>query len=282
MPTEIQYRRGTSHFSEDLPIFFPFGSKLGRFGAADGVTGIYTSEEGPIFYDERTGAQLASATLLTACAAAPFGMPIETIIENSNAAMADFVRRAGLNSVQSEFLPAVGFVLADIAQQRLAQTGDCLAVWQTKSGHIRCTPNPMLEYEREMQRQRDRLIEKHSSDQAAAMQEFFASVVTRARRENINREGGYAILNGQPELYPCIRWYKLPSPDELSLILLFTDGLVTVEDTARPDFGEWFLSLYERGGFDAILASTRKEEDRVKKRSHEHHAEATLVVWEPK
>ena len=277
MPTEIRYSRGTSQYPEDLPIFFPAGSKEGLFGVADGVSGLWFGQ--PPLFGGKTGGQIASSALVAACAAE---RSAEAAIPKANRRLRTNARKTGLNLLWSETLPAAAFTLADIKDQTLWQAGDCMAVWETVRGSVSFTPNPMLAYERWVLGLRDELVAK-DGDRKRAMQKFFGETLVQTRRQCVNTSDalGYAVLNGQPQFLEHVRRYLLPSIENLRRILLFTDGLVTVEDTARPDFGEWILDLYDHGGFEAILARTREEKSLVAAKSHELHAETTLVVWEP-
>ena len=277
MPTEIRYSRGTTQYPEDLPIFFPAGSKGGFFGVADGVSGLWFGQ--PPLFNGKTGGQIVSSALVSACATE---RSAERAISVANQRMRANARKTGLSLLRSETLPAGAFTLADIKDQTLWQAGDSLAVWETWRGTISFTETPMLKYTRWVLALRDELVEKYG-DRERAMREFFGETLVHARRQCVNTHDtlGYAVLNGQPKFLQLVRQYLLPAPENLRRILLFTDGLVTTEDTARPDFGEWILDLYDHGGFEAILAGTRDEENRVASKSHELHAEATLVVWEP-
>lgn len=278
MPTEVRYSRGTTEFPEDAFVFLPRGRAEGRFGVIDGVSSPYPFGTQPPLYERMTSGQLVVSCLLDTTA----HEPLRDAAANANWKVRDTLARAGFNTDDPGFLPGCSFVLGDIREKKngqLIQAGDCMAVWEQMDGHVKWTPNPVLSGSLLVRAERERLTRK-LGDRAAALRKSYETIIPKLNRKLRNRPGpgGHAFLDGNPAFLDHVRLFALPP---LRRIVMITDGMIREEDSGRKNFGPWFLDLYDKGGFDGLLAARRSEEQKENEPGSRKHKEATLVCWEP-
>lgn len=279
MKVKVLYDQGSARISEDGIIFQP----PFYFGVTDGITGVYLPDEGPKLFHGMTGGQLASHTISYVFrAASPERSFLGDLLRRANNIIREDIEANKLSLEESEFLPSAAFVVVSIndATIEILQGGDCLAIWQMKDGTIGGTPNKTYIYEKDLLRIIAELMEKHQKDRQKMWEEF-RPILEKKRRANINtKQGGFALLNGQPKFKKFWQKFTLPK-DKIHLLVLFSDGFVPFEWTQNEVAmaGE-IIRLYRKGELYSVLEGTRFVADLKKSSSHEDYPEATAIAIE--
>lgn len=181
----------------------------------------------------------------------------------------------------SEFLPSATFAIASVDDQKIeiVQGGDTLAVWQMKDGTIGGTPNLIFDYEERQTFMIAELMIKHKGNRQKMWEEFRPHLI-EDRRKNINAIKGFSIINGQPWFKDFLQEFTIPI-ETIKLLIIFSDGLVPFEWTRNPIvMSKRIIDLYQKGGLDLILETTRKIAEKNKDSSHEDYPEATAISLE--
>jgi len=272
------YNQGSAKISEDTIIFYP---PL-WFGVSDGTTGVYLPNNGPRLFDGKTGGQVASQTLSVTFGLAGCNDDIENVLRRANRKVGKIAKANGIPLCESHLLPSTTYAIAKIDTKRIIvmQGGDALAVWELKNGTIGGTPNKVFAYEKILLHIIASILRRNGGDRLKMWREF-APLLAEKRKANYNKPtGGFSILNGQPEFDKL--WQKFAfRPDELSLLILFSDGLVPFEWTEDPVYlAKKVIGHYRLGGLEAVLATSRKIAKQNAAVSHESEPEATAVAIE--
>lgn len=273
------YNQGKTRKPEDGIVFNP----PRYFGVTDGISPIYTPEEGPMMFGEKTGGQLASQAVSFAFGMSSLfgGKSLRASLNHANDLVRQVSQKNGLPLNKSEFLPSATFCVAKIGDQEIeiVQGGDTLAIWETRDGKIGGTPNLIFEYEQRQVSTIARLMEKNKGNRQK-MWEDFRPYLAEDRRKNINAFKGFSIINGQPWFKDYLQEFTLTREDVKTLII-FSDGLVPFEKTADLEkMARFILDHYKTGGLNRILEVTREIADKNKKSSHEDYAEAAGIAIE--
>lgn len=284
MKIETLYNQGTANYKEDLLIYKAYHGFPGTAILAavfDGVSGLYVPSSGPTLFGNLTGGQevcrIASITI-------SFTFPqerLDSTLRKLNREIANTMLSRGLSMEKSDKIPGAAFVAARITDEavEIVQGADCFAVWLLKDGTIGTTSNQVFSHEREMRKIISALMEKHSGDRNKLWKELIP-ILSKLRLQRVNKEGGYALLNGQLEVKKYWQEVNLLR-DQIRLLLLFSDGLVPFEETENAQaLGEMVVPLYLSGGLRGILRITREIEEKAKATSHIDHAEATAIAIE--
>jgi len=278
MKTKVLYDQGSAIIAEDGIIFQP----PHFYGAIDGVSGIYLPNEGPKLFDGRTGGQSASHAISYAFESAEAGESLKDILRRANTMIRELSKTNGLSLQGSELLPSAAFIVVSITSKsiNIIQGGDSLAVWLMKDGTIGGTPNRMFTYEDELLNTVAMLMKKNEGDRQKMWEEF-RPILTDKRRANTNTaQGGFALINGQPEFENFLQGSVLKR-EEAALLILFSDGFVPFEWTQNEkSLAEKVVHLYQRGGLNSVLKETRRIAEQKKSLSHEDYAEATAISIE--
>ena len=279
MKVKVLYDQGTACVAEDSIIFYP----PYYFGVTDGVSGVYLPQEGPRLFNQLTGGQLASKIISRFFGLALPGESLEDILQGANNMLREISKEAKISLEDSELLPSANFVVVRLdtsSSLSILQTGDSLAIWKMKDGTIGGTPNKVYNYEKELLRIIAELMERHKGDRQKMWKEF-RPILIEKRRANINiKEGGFAVLNGQPEFERFWQKFTLPR-QEIGFLILFSDGFIPFEWTGNA-FGMAgeMIRLYQKRELHSILEATRAIADKKKSLVHEDYAEATAVAIE--
>lgn len=272
------YDQGSAKITEDGFVFNP----PCYFGVSDGISGIYTPEEGPMMFNGKTGGQLASHAISFA-----FGRslvaeePLKISLDYANNLIRRVSQKKGLSIEKSELLPSATFCIAGVDNQKIniVQGGDTLAVWKTRDGKIGGIPNLIFEYEQRQTSMIAKLMEKHKGNRQKMWEEFRPYLI-EDRRKNINAFKGFSIINGQPWFKDHLQEFTLPR-ESIAKLIIFSDGLVPFEKTAHlMEMAKFVLGLYEIRGLSHILEITRGIADENKESSHEDYPEATAIAIE--
>lgn len=278
MKVKVLYDQGSARIPEDGIVFQP----PHFYGALDGVSGIYLPHEGPKLFDGRTGGQFASHAVSCAFGAALVEESLENILRRANIMIRELSETNGLSLQESELLPSVVFAVASITQKsiNILQGGDSLAVWLMKDGITGGTPNRTFTYEDELCNTVAVLMEKHKKDRQKMWEEFRPILADKRRSNNNTTQGGFAVLNGQPEVENF--WQKfILQREEVALLILFSDGFVPFEWTRdEKSLAEKVVNLYQTGGLYSVLQETRDIAEQKKASSHEDYPEATAIALE--
>lgn len=275
---QILYDQGSAPIPEDGIIFQP----PHYFGTVDGVSGIYLPHEGPKLFNGKTGGQFASCAISCAFGTALAGESLEDILLRANNMIQEVSEARGLSLSEPELLPSASFAVASIDTQEITilQGGDCLTIWQMRDRAIGGTPNQAFTFVRGLLGTITELMERHKGDRQKMWEEF-RPILTEKRRANFNTaQGGFAILNGQPEVEHFWQKFTLQR-EKTALLILFSDGFVPFEWTRDEiTMGEKVVRLYRKGGLHSVLKVTRAVQEQEKSSSHEDYAEATAIVIE--
>ncbi|MDP2966814.1 MAG: protein phosphatase 2C domain-containing protein [bacterium] len=276
MRIETIYDQGTIRNPEDQIIIRP-----PFFGVADGVSGLYLPSEGPILFEGQSGGQMTAETLLQTVAATSPSDPLEEVIIRANTTIWQKQKHLGFYETgQIELLAGTTFAIAKIEMEKIEiiQCGDCFALWVTNN-EVGITKNQSFHHVTEALKTIATLMEKHKGSREKMWQEF-GPILTIMRRRDVNKECGYGLLNGQPESKDLWQRFILRR-EEISLLLLFTDGLVYYPGSGNEQaLAEKVLKLFRKGRLRAILENTRQREERKKQKSHIDHAEASSMAIE--
>lgn len=274
MRIETIYDQGTTMIPEDRTILnLPF------VGIADGVSGLYTPLEGPRFFANRTGGQTVVDSLAQAFISASQKDTVIEVLGRANMIIRQIQEHLGFYaSGEIEHLAGTTFAVAKIGKDEIEilQCGDCMALWVSNNGKIKMTKNQVFSHEMQVRARITELMRKYDGNRFKTWQEL-APIIAAMRRQRVNRSGGYGFLNGQFETEEMWQRFILKRQNT-TLLLLFTDGLVHPEETENEDLGQKILMPYQDGGLRAILAKTRKREERERSISHIDHAEASGVA----
>ncbi|MCX6760322.1 MAG: hypothetical protein NTW46_03190, partial [Candidatus Nealsonbacteria bacterium] len=210
-------------------------------------------------------------------------MPIlssaETILTLANEVIWQNQTDTGISIDDASKLAGATFAFAEIKEEgtRIYHGGDCYAAWQMKSGETGITHNSFWLFEAELRAKIAELMEQTNGDRTK-MWDMFYPFLCQKRRENANKPGRCALLNGQPELVNCWDITTLSTPD-IELLILFTDGLVPFSHTAIEEhLKQIVLRKYSAGGLHRILSWARAIERDESALSHQTHAEATAIA----
>lgn len=272
------YDQGSAKIPEDGIVFNP----PRYFGVSDGISGIYTPEEGPMMFGEKTGGQLAShAISFTFGRSFVTKEPLKIALDYANNLIRRVNQKNGLSIEKSELLPSATFCIASIDSQKvkIVQGGDSLAVWEMRDGKIGGIPNLIFEYEQRQTSTIAKLMEKHKGNRQKMWEEF-RPYLAEDRRKNINAFKGFSIINGQPWFKDHLQEFVL-SRENIRSLIIFSDGLVPFEKMAHlTEMAKFVLDFYKIGGLNHILEITREIADKNKKSSHEDYPEATAIAIE--
>lgn len=259
--------------------FWPFSSLVGVW---DGVSAPYCPKNPQKFFLGRTGGQMISNAIFSALletTASNFTSPALTVFATINERIRDYQIAQGLPLDDGSQLAGAVFTFAEIQNETttIFHGGDCYAVWKMKSGESGITHNSFRPLEAELREKIAELMGQFGGDRAKMWDEFYPFLCEK-RRENTNKPGKCALLNGQPELFDCWDVTELPTCD-LASLLLFTDGMVPFPKTGDEAYLlERVLDKYETGGLHEILSWARRIDQGEAKTSHQTHAEATGIA----
>lgn len=271
MKIESLYDQGTAEIQEDRIIIHP-----PFFGVADGVSGIYLPEEGPKKFNGMSGGEMAAVELLRCVASATKKDELKDVIERARVKIA----HQQADEKDPAYMPGTVFALTRVGNEviEILQCGDCFVLWETISG-VGVTENQTFRHDAEALEIIAELMQKHCGNREKMWQEFLP-ILAEMRRRDINKPGGYGLLNDQPEATKFFVNFSLPRK-EIKTLLLFSDGLVPYPETEPGNeqvLGDKILQDFHNGGLDAILEKTRKWEESQKKTSHIDHAEASALA----
>lgn len=233
--------------------------------AGDGVSGFHSPNVPNRMFKAPSGAEISGAQLVGSRVLEAFRCPgdltLADVLRQANNTVASDAHQHGISIERPDDLPAMDFAAAEVDRKvtTVNHAGDCGAVWRLRSGHINGTPNQCLEFDRRVQPKFQAI--KNSKGMGAAWNEIEPDFrQARLDLTNFNMaRGGYATLNGQPNLPKC--WTRVEftigdDPSSIKVLILFTDGLIEGADrTNREQVARHVLDLYDRGGLSGILAA---------------------------
>lgn len=273
---DMLYDPGTAKNSEDgIIIRLPTIA-----GVIDGVSGSYTPETGPKFYDKRTGGQMVVDILQTTITTSPIFEPLERTILRANNWIKE--KQVKIPRNRSDLLSGACFAITRIGEKEIEiiQTGDCFALWRSVTGDISITTNQIFIHETEFRKKSEELMIKYNGDRTAMWKELmpWEGPLRRKRINNPSDPAMFALLNGQQAIEQCWKKIILPRKD-VNLIILFTDGFMYYPDSRNETtLAKDLLNIYYPRGLRGFLEETRKKEDMEIKKSHIDHAEATAIA----
>lgn len=273
---ESIYDSGTASILEDrLLINPPF------YGVLDGVSGLYYPDKGPILFGGFSGGQRVVQIVSTIFSDASRKDSLKEILMRANDLIRKFVYENGIDIKSGDLLPGAEFALAKVTDNEIEviQGGDSFAVWRTKKGKIFSTPNQNYLYETSLIKVMADILLKYKGNRNAAWNEYLPILSSMKRRMSGGANpNGCIALNGQKAIAKLWNRYILVK-DDVNLLLLFTDGLVKLEETKNTqEMGERIVRTYSKAGWGGVLARIRRWESAKKSMSYIDHAEATGVA----
>lgn len=270
---EMIYSQGTAEHPEDgLIINLPF------LGVVDCFSQAYSYDEPPRPFAR--GVVLRQTILETFYTANPT-YPLEKVILDANQRIGEIQMSGGISLEQAGQLAGASFVFAKITAEKILiiQGGDCLAVWEYRSGKVGVTKNQAYQSVSEAVKTIAKLMEKHAGNRKEMWVEF-RPILAELRERDINKpiKTGYAVLNGQAALNRC--WQRIEIPLEgLGHLLLFSDGLLPLEETAKEiEMAERVINLYKKKGLGWILERKREIEKEREETSHTSQEEVSAIA----
>ena len=279
MKVNVLYDQGSAQIIEDGIIFQPPYC----FGVTDGISGVYLPDEGPELFHGMTGGQFASHVISYIFGCTRLARrSLEGILQRANNLIREKIKVHNLSLDESGLLPSAAFVVVSLTRKNIniLQAGDSLAVWQMEDGSLGATSNKTYSYEKELLRIIAELMKKHKENRRKMWEEF-RPILIKKRRANVNtKQGGFALLNGQPEFERFWQKFILPR-EKVKILILFSDGLIPFEWT-QQEFGMAgeIIRLYKRGGLYSILKASRQIAGQKRSSSHEDYPEATAIAVE--
>jgi hypothetical protein len=273
---KVLYDQGSAQIPEDGIIFNP---SL-YLGVTDGYSGLHTPKVGPRLFNGITGGQLASNAISRVFSAAIDDKEqVENALSKANVIIGQAIEKQGLSIYEPELLPSACFVIARIYEDDIAivQGGDSLAVWQFKKGAFGGIRNLAYDFERELSHVFRELMKKNKRDRQKVWEKICPLEIEK-RRAYINKNGGFAVLNGQS--WSQNFWQKVTlKKSEIALLVLFSDGFVPFEWTKNPiAMARKIVYHYKRGGLQAILRVARKKAEKEKSLTPIDFPEATAIA----
>jgi hypothetical protein len=244
-------------FSEDILLVQYHNGGVLDAVAGDAVSGFHSSHVPnrmfPTEDGEMTGGQAVGRILQQTLLNPPVCSSLAEILLAANAQMAEFAAIHGISRDRPDDLPAIDVAAARVTSDtvEVIQLGDCFAVWQMHSGEIFATKNQAAEFERRLHPYRTR----YSGGEFWVHAE---QVFRQCRLDLTNKpcsRGGYATLNGQPEVAQC--WYRtILTREDIALLLLFTDGLAPPEYLFNSAaLGQHMIAAYTQGGWSTVIVA---------------------------
>jgi hypothetical protein len=143
--------------------------ETGIFGVFDGYSAPYAPDKGPLrYYGNLSGGAVAASVLEWACKKADSESTPRQIILSANQALEKAHKQLGLSVLpgKTQRLSGASFVVAKIREDGIAigQGGDCLAVWQLKTGELGATKNYAYPHVTKVKGIIKRLLQKHNGD----------------------------------------------------------------------------------------------------------------------
>ncbi len=291
MKIETIYDPGTTKILEDQIIF-----RLPFVGVVDGVSGVYHPSTGPTLFEGRSGGRMVADSILETFASVSLNLSLTKTLVKANLKIQEKQKPLNLyessygfygthkDTSRTDLLAGASFACAKIGEKtvEIIQGGDSFAVWKTYLGKVSATKNQVFAHDMELLNIVAKLMLKYGSDRNKMWQEYIP-ILAEAKRKHTNKpieKCGYAELNGQSSVYDY--WKRIViTRSRLSLLLLFTDGLVHYPDTGDEQaLAKMVLEYYYQGGLDLILKQTRQLEEKEKEKTHIDHAEATGLAIE--
>jgi len=247
------------------------------YAVTDGASGIY--RDTPQLFDGITGGQLASNTIVHFIEKASTHDSLRDIVLSTNDELARVNQLYGLKLDQAEYLPSAAISAVKINDSTVEglTVGDCYIAWKMLDGTVGISFNPMSKVDAERVEEFSRLMKKSNGNIKKAWK-LYLPFYKESKKKWTNTEDGIAILNGQKQ--DVTKWQEFSFRiNELDCVILFTDGLVRLEDTKDHNlFLAHFFKMYDTGGVEAVMQDTRTVSTEAEDVSHVKSPEATALV----
>lgn len=273
---EVLQRQGSARDLEDGLVICP-PHTLGVF---DGYS-FYHPVQGPPRIDGLTQGMLATRYAVSTFADSRPEEELPAVLGKANDRIWRRARAAGLSLEELEHLPGAAFAVCKEIGERvdLVTASDAGAVWQNRDGTFGGTKNQAFAYEKEVERCYAAFMTEAGGDRNAVWTRWLPIRAQMIRKfQNRHIEGGFAALTGQAEGEELFQKVDLMR-DELRLIILYTDGCVSHEDTEDPvALAQKLIGLYEKGGLVAVYKEAMEAAAKKRNVSHVDSPEASAIV----
>ncbi|MBI2113350.1 MAG: hypothetical protein HYT50_02115 [Candidatus Wildermuthbacteria bacterium] len=249
----------------------------------DGVSAPYHPREGPALFRDRSDGQVLVDEFVKALSHAPLALRAELVLAEAQKKIHDLSGVFAPSFLETQSVPpgaSFAYVQIDWRGITLFTAGDCLVVWEDADGKRYGIPNQSYEYNRAVEG-RFREIRAEHPDLFDAWDIHLREVVPY-KANRLNRPGGIAEMNGDPNIIDC--WKSFVLQTGVRRMILGTDGVFPGDLTRNPgNLAEYVFTLYDQGGIPAIIASTKALEQKEKNTSwvpDDGHTEATAIAIE--
>ena len=271
--------RGSAERQEDAVLAFP-----PVFGVLDGVSNVYTPDIGPALIDGRSTGQVPRdvALKLLPKLINQGKHSLKELFLAVNTGIARRFAQAGLCTKHPDEIGGACFAVASIGPKtvEILQGADSFALWKLKDGTSGATPNQLYQADWVEDQIVAWLLKQHNGNRSKMWKTYSPNFFAPRVRKFANGPGGYALLNGSPEVAKYWNSFSLPRRN-LQTLLLFTDGLVPREQTASPELlVSWTLERYRKGGIQKIRKAAWELEEAHKTETYIDHPEYSMVAIE--
>ncbi|WP_197254970.1 protein phosphatase 2C domain-containing protein [Paenibacillus dendritiformis] len=226
------------------------------YGVVDGATSLigYRDEAG------YTGGYLAAQLLAAHAMEAEDGMPLEQMVMQANAALRDRMSEAGIDMADKAQRWSAAFALFRVREDWIeyVQAGDCMLFAKYEDGtYRRLTHDQVARFDRALLRKRQEALDLGIREPAEILR--YLLPFQRENRFRANTRGGYAVLNGDPELGRGMETGRI-SRSGLTAIYAVTDGFfhgMEAEDQAWSHM----LEAIDRQGLEAYAKRLIEREE---------------------
>lgn len=275
MKIEKLFDRGSAKVSEDCHLVRPPFCVV-----ADGVSPPYNSANPLLMVQGRSAGAVVAALVCDTFASATAVDSAHAVMARANAQVGALQQGWGRVLDRPDLLAGASVVAAKLADTvEIVQVGDALACWRNRGGQTSATVNTVYGHEQHLLVIVARIMEEVRGDRAAMWERYYPLRCTAVRAHtNCSGQLGFSVVNGQPEAVSLFQVHQIPT-SELETLLIFSDGLVPVEQTRDPqELARFVFAAYDKGGLAYVLEETRAIESPKEGRSHVSRAEATAIA----
>ncbi|WCR28833.1 protein phosphatase 2C domain-containing protein [Paenibacillus thiaminolyticus] len=247
--------QGSGIWNEDALVL---NERSQVYGVVDGATSLggYRDESG------YTGGYIAAQLLAAHAMEAADGMPLEQMVMQANAALREKMRKAGINTADKAQLWSAAFALFRVREDWIeyVQAGDCMLFAKYADGsYRRLTHDQVAPFDRALLHKRQEALELGIRESAEILR--YLLPFQRENRFRANARGGYAVLNGDPELERGMEAGRI-SRSGLTAIYAVTDGFFHGVDAEKQE-EVWtpMLEAIDRQGLEAYAKRLIEREE---------------------
>lgn len=274
---ETLYDQGTSEKVEDGFIVKP-----PFLAVIDAYSSPYHPRMKQTIYDIRkSGGEKVKEIIMEVLSSANPGSTLEEILAEANRRIYAVQEVKGIPIDRADLLAGAAIAIAKIKDWcvEIIQAGDCRVIWIVDSGMVRITENQVYLHDKEAERTITRLMKKHKEDRGKMWMDFYDPLCKlRLRDQNQPGRKGFAVLNGQPEVFNLWKKFSIFTRN-LHMLFLISDGMVELADPRKDKKNaQSFVISYMNKGLHGTLEAIREIHKLNSKESHIAYPEATAIA----